>query len=313
MGTPEFAVASLDALVKHNYNIVAVVTAPDKPAGRGQVLKESAVKKYAITKNLKVLQPANLKDEIFIEELKALNADLQIVVAFRMLPKVVWNMPALGTYNLHASLLPKYRGAAPINWAIMKGEKTTGVTCFKLEQEIDTGNILFQESVAIGENTTAGELHDALMEKGAELMVRTVKAIETHAATGKPLPFKEQIDAEATLAPKLNRDTCRINWEANGEDLHNLIRGLSPSPCAFTQLIRKGQQPLVLKIFRATFKPQQHHETNGTLLTDKSNYLRIYCKGGLLEIEELQLEGKKRMKTKEFLNGFKLDSEIMVG
>ena len=245
MGTPEFAVASLDILIQNNYNVVAVVTVPDKPAGRGQQIQQSAVKKYAIEKGLTVLQPEKLKDEQFIKELTALKADLQIVVAFRMLPEIVWNMPPLGTYNLHGSLLPKYRGAAPINWAIINGETESGVTTFKLKHEIDTGNMLFQQSTPIYPTTTAGDLHDSLMHIGAELILKTVKAIESNNYVLKP-----QNDSEIIHAPKLYKETCKINWDNSAEKINNLIRGLSPYPTAFTEYIDKKNQVIGVKIYK---------------------------------------------------------------
>ncbi|MBK7665909.1 MAG: methionyl-tRNA formyltransferase [Sphingobacteriaceae bacterium] len=230
MGTPEFAVPCLDILIKNHYNVVGVVTVPDKPAGRGQQLHESAVKKFAVANGMKVLQPLKLKDPDFIAELKSLNADLQIVVAFRMLREEVWNRPKLGTYNLHGSLLPKYRGAAPINWAIINGETESGVTTFKLKHEIDTGSMLYQQKVSIAENTTAGDLHDDLMKVGASLILKTVKAIESGT-----VDLKVQDDSQAIHAPKIFKETCKINWSKSPKEIYNLIRGLSPYPAAFTE------------------------------------------------------------------------------
>src|ERR1043165_9173853 len=241
MGTPEFAVASLDALVNKGYNIVGVITAPDKPAGRGMKLQESAVKKYAVEKGLRILQPEKLKNPQFLDELKSLNADLQVVVAFRMLPEVVWNMPALGTINVHASLLPQYRGAAPINWAIINGEKQTGITTFKLKHEIDTGDILLQETINIGEDETAGELHDRMKEIGAQLLVKTIKGIADGSLKETPQP-----PGDIKHAPKIFTETCHIKWNKSLNSIYNLIRGLSPYPGAFTLLDEK-----VLKIFKA--------------------------------------------------------------
>jgi len=306
MGTPEFAVASLDRLVKSNFEVVAVITAPDKPAGRGQQLSQSAVKKYAAENKLRLLQPEKLKDPAFIEELRSLKADLQIVVAFRMLPEAVWDMPALGTYNLHGSLLPKYRGAAPINWAIINGEKETGVTTFKLKHEIDTGNILFREKVEIAEDTTAGELHDIMMAVGASLIVKTVKEIEQSVENKTQLHFLVQQDNEACHAPKLFKDTCNIDWSKPMMEIYNLIRGLSPYPTAYTALPVADGKKLVLKIFRVNFVPNEHNKPNGSVLTDNRNFIRILCPGGAIEILDLQLEGKKRMKVQEFLRGFKI-------
>lgn len=306
MGTPEFAVASLDALVKNNFQVVAVITSPDKPAGRGQKINQSEVKKYAVQQNIPVLQPTNLKDSEFIETLKKIKADLQIVVAFRMLPESVWNMPVLGTYNLHASLLPKFRGAAPINWAVINGEKESGVTTFKLQQEIDTGNVLFQEKVAINETTTAGELHDALMTAGSHLIVKTARALK-ESVNGKPIHFFKQDDAMATHAPKLYKDTCKINWDTGGDKLYNLVRGLSPYPTAHT-FIKNGDMPLLLvKLFFVQFEAKDHHYSNGLLSTDNKTFLSAYCSGGVLKILDLQLEGKKRMSVFDFLKGFEIN------
>lgn len=308
MGTPEFAVASLEALINNNFDVVAVVTAPDKPAGRGQVLSQSAVKKYALEHQLKILQPTKLKDEQFIQELKDLKADLQIVVAFRMLPEVVWNMPSLGTYNLHASLLPKFRGAAPINWAIMKGEKESGVTTFKLVHEIDAGKMLFQEKVAIPESMNAGQLHDELMHIGANLIVKTVKTIEASVRSGTELKFLPQQEAEVTHAPKLVKETCKINWNHSGIQIFNLIRGLSPYPAAYTEYVNSKGERLMVKIFEAEYIPQSHHETNGSLFTDGKNFIKVYTPGACIHILELQVQGKKRMRVQEFLRGFKFET-----
>lgn len=303
MGTPEFAVASLDILLKNNYNIVGVITAPDKPAGRGRQIQESAVKKYALEKGLRILQPEKLKDEQFVEELRSLNADLQIVVAFRMLPEVVWNMPKLGTYNLHGSLLPRYRGAAPINWAVINGDSESGVTTFKLQHQIDTGNILFREKVSITDNTTAGELHDALMDVGAKLILKTVNEIEKSVTENSPLNFIEQNDTEATHAPKIFKETCKINWNNNINDIYNLIRGLSPYPAAYSDLIN-GDTTLSLKIFKAEKEISNDSEDNGSLITDNKKFLKVKCDGGYLNIIELQLQGKKQMNVEDFLRGF---------
>jgi methionyl-tRNA formyltransferase len=308
MGTPEFAVESLDKLVKNNYSIAGVVTAADKPAGRGQQLQQSAVKKYALEHGLKILQPEKLKDESFLAELKALNADLQIVVAFRMLPEAVWNMPRLGTYNLHASLLPKYRGAAPINWAIINGEKETGVTTFKLQHEIDTGNVLFQEKVKIGEEETAGELHDKLKAAGAELLLKTVRAIEKSEKENTALDFLPQDNSKATHAPKIFRETCRINWNEPLKNIHNLVRGLSPYPGAWCEIGESEGEKLLLRILKARAEEESHDETNGSLMTDGKTYLKAACPGGHLNITQLQLQGKKVMKTDEFLRGFRMKS-----
>ncbi len=300
MGTPEFAVSSLEILIKNHYNIIGVVTVPDKPAGRGQQLQESAVKKFAVANGIKVLQPLKLKDPAFIAELKSLNADLQIVVAFRMLPEEVWNMPKLGTYNLHGSLLPKYRGAAPINWAIINGETESGVTTFKLKHEIDTGSTLFQQKVSITEFTTAGDLHDDLMKVGASLILKTVKAIESGT-----VDLKIQDDSQAIHAPKLFKDTCKINWTKTPKEIYNLIRGLSPYPTAFTEFKDAQGNIMLLKIFSSLKEESTHLHTNGLVITDNKTYVNVACKGGYISIKELQLQGKKKMSTEEFLRGYK--------
>ncbi len=299
MGTPQFAVASLDALVKAGCNIVAVITAPDKPAGRSLQLQQSAVKKYAVEHNLTVLQPEKLKNPVFLEELRSLKADMQIVVAFRMLPEAVWNMPPMGTINLHGSLLPQYRGAAPINWAIINGEKETGVTTFQLKQEIDTGDILLQEKIPIGENETAGELHDKMKETGAKLLVKTVKGLadgtlkETPQSPGTGSgPLKQ--------APKLHTDNCRINWSDTVDAVHNLIRGLSPYPGAFTIINEK-----MFKIFRTKKEVMFPTHTEGDYETDGKTFLKFACANGYLHLLEVQMEGKKKMMIEEFLRGFR--------
>ncbi len=305
MGTPEFAVASLDILVQNKYDVVGVVTVPDKPAGRGQQVQQSAVKKYALEKGLRILQPEKLKDEHFINELKELKADLQIVVAFRMLPEVVWNMPPLGTYNLHGSLLPKYRGAAPINWAVINGETESGVTSFKLKHEIDTGNLLFQEKTPITKTTTAGELHDSLMQIGAGLILKTVKAIENGDYELKP-----QDDTQSIHAPKLFKETCKINWNNECEKIYNLIRGLSPYPAAFTEFIDKNGQTVGVKIFTSTTEEIDHTNSIGKVLSDGKTYLKVACSNGFIHIIELQMAGKKRMGVEEFLRGFKVAEDL---
>lgn len=301
MGTPEFAVASLDALVNAGFNIVGVVTAPDKPAGRGMKLQESAVKKYAVEKGLKVLQPEKLKNPQFLEELRALNAKLQVVVAFRMLPEVVWNMPPMGTINVHASLLPQYRGAAPINWAIINGEKETGITTFKLKHEIDTGDILLQEKTPIDENETAGELHDQLKEIGAKLLVKTVKGL--FEGTLKEMPQSEILNSKSEIvkhAPKIFTETCKIDWNKTADEVHNLICGLSPFPGAFTYLNEK-----LLKIYRSEKEHKQPNIPSGRFETDGKTFFKFACKDGFVLIRELQLEGKKRMNVEDFLRGYK--------
>ena len=301
MGTPDFAVPSLDILVQHNYKIVGVITAPDKPAGRGQQLHQSAVKKYAVEKNLAVLQPEKLKNADFINELKALEPNLFIVVAFRMLPELVWQMPEYGTFNLHASLLPQYRGAAPINWAVINGEKETGVTTFFLQQEIDTGNIILQEKINIEDEDNAGSVHDKLMDIGSQLVLKTVQQIEENSVTEQPQEL-----TTSKHAPKIYKETCLIDWNKPVLEIHNLIRGLSPYPTAFTHLDGK-----VLKIYKSAVILRQAQDDSAqaqndkAYLTDNKTYLSFKCANGYLDILELQLEGKKRMKVDEFLRGHK--------
>ncbi len=297
MGTPDFAVASLNALVEAGFDIVGVVTASDKPAGRGQKLNESAVKQYAVSKGIKVLQPLKLKDPLFIEELKALNADLQVVVAFRMLPEMVWDMPAKGTINLHASLLPQYRGAAPINHAIINGEKESGVTTFFLKHEIDTGDVIFSESVSIADDETAGDLHDKLMNVGAGLLVKTVKAIEADSYTEQAQPQS----TELKHAPKIFKEHCLIDWNQPVHKIYNKIRGLSPYPTAFTKLNDK-----TLKVFKATFEEKEPGISPGSFLSDGKTYLKFATKDGFIKLTDLQYEGKKRMQVDEFLRGMRL-------
>ncbi len=302
MGTPEFAVASLDALMQAGYNVVAVVTAPDKPSGRGMKMNESPVKKYAVEHNIKILQPEKLKNPEFLAELKSLNADLQIVVAFRMLPKLVWNMPPLGTINLHGSLLPQYRGAAPINWAIINGEKETGVTTFKLKHEIDTGDILQQDKMPIGENETAGEVHERMKEIGAQLLVKTVKGLTDGSIheTSQNSKFKIQ-NSELKHAPKIFTDTCSINWNNTVEEVYNLIRGLAPYPAAFTFL--NGKKLKVYKVDKVNKVPAI---AAGEFETDHKTFLQFACTNGYLILKDIQLEGKKRMRVEDFLRGFQL-------
>ena len=306
MGTPEFAVASLDALVDAECNVVSVITAPDKPAGRGMKPQESAVKKYAVEKGLKVLQPEKLKNPQFLQELAALEADLQVVVAFRMLPEVVWSMPRLGTINVHASLLPQYRGAAPINWAIINGEKETGITTFKLQHEIDTGNILLQEKIAIGEKDSAGELHDKMKMLGAELLVKTVKLLAHGTVQEKEQTALAQDEiTQLKHAPKIFTETCKINWNRPVEEVYNLIRGLSPYPAAFTHLDNK-----LLKIYKAGKEKTNNAATPGSIQSDQKTYLRFACNDGFISVKELQLEGKKKMAVEDFLRGYKVQSTL---
>lgn len=299
MGTPDFAVASLDALVKAGCNIIAVITAPDKPAGRGMELQQSAVKKYAVEKGLTVLQPEKLKNPEFLAQLQSLNADLQIVVAFRMLPEVVWNMPPMGTINVHGSLLPKYRGAAPINWAIINGEKETGVTTFKLKHEIDTGDILLQEKIVIREDETAGELHDEMKKIGAKLLVTTVDGLAANTIKETPQQLPTSNLQALPHASKIFTVTCAIDWNKTVEEVYNLIRGLSPYPAAFTFLDGKK-----LKIFSAE-KENSTPQTPGVYETDKKTFLKFSCADGYISLKEIQLEGKRKMFIEDFLRGYR--------
>ncbi len=303
MGTPEFAVPSLRTLVEAGYDVVGVITATDKYGGRGgKRLLQSAVKRYAASQDIPVLQPKNLKAADFQARLRELAPDLQIVVAFRMLPESVWALPPLGTFNLHGSLLPKYRGAAPINWAVINGEQITGVTTFFLRQEIDTGSILLQRSLPIGPEETAGEVHDRMMELGAQAVLDTVRLIESEDYTPQP-----QDNRAATAAPKIYHETCRIDWVQDLDTIHNFVRGLSPYPTAWTTLA--GQQ---LKIFRGHREPMQHSLEPGTLITDGKEILKVACADGYLHLLQVQLQGRKRMETKDFLNGYRLDEESAI-
>jgi methionyl-tRNA formyltransferase len=301
MGTPDFAVESLKILVENNYNIVGVITSPDKPAGRGQKIMQSAVKKYADANNLKTLQPTNLKSEDFLAELKALNANLQIVVAFRMLPEVVWDMPEMGTFNLHASLLPQYRGAAPINWAIINGEKETGVSTFFLQHKIDTGDIIAQEKTAIGENETAGELHDKLMGIGSSLVLKTVQDIENENINSQA----QNENQELKEAFKIFKPFCKIDWTKPMDEIHNHVRGLSPYPTAWTEFKHKETgEILSCKIFKTEKEiPEEENNLNVSDLIVSKKELKVVVNGGLLNIKELQLAGKKRMDVVSLLNG----------
>lgn len=303
MGTPDFAVASLAALIENEYRVVGVVTAPDKPAGRGQKLHQSAVKTFALAHHLPVLQPEKLKDEGFLHELKSLNPDLQVIVAFRMLPEVVWKLPSMGTFNLHGSLLPRYRGAAPLNWAIMNGDTESGVTTFLLKQEVDTGNILFSEKVPVSRDETVGELHDQLMVVGAALVMKTVDAL----AEGSAIPIPQdvlEIEPERLHAPKLFKEDCRIDWTGEALQNHNKIRGLSPYPTAWTELTAPSKENISLKIFRTILEVATHPEEPGTILSDQKKWMKIACTNGFLSVTDLQLAGKKRMGIEEFLRGF---------
>lgn len=297
MGTPDFAVASLKAVLESGYEVVGVITAPDRPAGRGRKIRFSAVKEFALESGLTILQPTNLKDTGFLEELRSLRANLQIVVAFRMLPEAVWRMPELGTFNLHASLLPEYRGAAPINWAIINGEVRTGVSTFFINEEIDKGALLLQREVEIGEAESAGDLHDKLMKIGSELVVETVKLIESGRAQAS-----EQPDLEFKPAPKLTKENCRIDWNRPIDKIYNHIRGLSPYPAAWTVLEHQGNQT-ECKIYETIRVEDSPEEMTGSILTSKKE-IRVAVEGGYLKIESLQLSGKRKMDAVSFLNGF---------
>ena len=305
MGTPDFAVGILDTIYKNNYDIVGVITAPDKPAGRGQKVSMSAIKEYALEKNLRLLQPTNLKSEDFLTELKSLDANLQVVVAFRMLPEVVWKMPKLGTFNLHASLLPEYRGAAPINWAIINGETKTGVTSFFIDDKIDTGAMILSKETEIGANETAGELHDRLMHLGSVTVLETLQLIEA----GKAITTLQQNNPDVKTAYKLNKENCKIDWSQSGKTIFNLIRGLSPYPAAWTY-IKDGENEWNVKIYLASFEQKAHSETIGKITTTKKEIF-ITTKDGVLKIESLQFPGKKRMLAHELLNGVKLSENAI--
>lgn len=306
MGTPDFAVATLKTLVEHNYNIVGVITAPDKPAGRGRKLNESAVKVYAQSQNLNVMQPTNLKSEAFLNELKALDANLQIVVAFRMLPEVVWSMPKYGTFNLHASLLPNYRGAAPIHWAIINGETKTGVTTFFIDEKIDTGAMILQKETTISPNETVGQLHDKLMSIGSELVIDTVKQIENNEVTTTIQPKNDNLKT----AYKLNKDNCKIDWTMPLDAIYNKIRGLNPFPSAWSFLENNGETVSV-KIFEVEKEHTAHSNTFGSLKTDH-NSLKVSVKDGYIIIKEIQLPGKRKMDVKSLINGYSFNDDAKV-
>ncbi len=305
MGTPDFAVGILDTIYQHNYEIVGVITAPDKPSGRGQKVSTSAVKDYAISKNLRLLQPTNLKSEDFLTELKSLDANLQVVVAFRMLPEVVWKMPKLGTFNLHASLLPEYRGAAPINWAIINGETKTGVTTFFIDDKIDTGAMILSKETAIGINETAGELHDRLMQLGSETVIETLHLIKQRKAT----TTIQAENSNVKTAYKLNRDNCKIDWTQSGQTIFNLIRGLSPYPAAWTY-IKDGENEWNVKIYVASFEAKEPANAIGKIVTTKKEIF-VTTKDGVLKITSLQFPGKKRMQAHELLNGILFSENAM--
>ena len=305
MGTPDFAVGILDTIYQNNYEIVGVITAPDKPAGRGQKVSTSAVKDYAVSKNLRLLQPTNLKSEDFLAELKSLNANLHVVVAFRMLPEVVWKMPKLGTFNLHASLLPEYRGAAPINWSIINGETKTGVTTFFIDDKIDTGAMILSKETTIGANESAGELHDRLMQLGSEAVIETLHLIEE----GKATTTLQTEHPEVKTAYKLNKDNCKIDWSQSGKTIFNLIRGLSPYPAAWTY-IKDGENEWNVKIYAASFEEKEQTDAIGSVTTTKKEIF-IATKDGVLKITSLQFPGKKRMQAHELLNGISFSEKAI--
>ncbi len=307
MGTPDFAVETLKTIIEHDYNVVGVITAPDKPAGRGRKLRASAVKEYALSKNLNILQPTNLKDEGFLKELEALQPNLNIVVAFRMLPKVVWDMPQYGTFNLHASLLPDYRGAAPINWAIINGEHKTGITTFFIDEKIDTGHVIFQEEIAINSNDTAGVLHDKLMTNGALLVIKTITAIANDTVTVLPQPK----DSTFKTAYKLNRENTKIDWTQDLATIYNLIRGLSPYPSAWCELYNKGIAENI-KIYDALPQEEVHSFDIGKIIIEDTT-IKVAVNKGYILINKLQLPGKKAMDAKALLNGYNFyrDAKMM--
>lgn len=320
MGTPDFAVEALQCLVEGGYNVVGVITMPDKPAGRGHKIQFSPVKQYVVDYNqgrerhperreIGLLQPEKLKDEAFVEALRAWRADLQIVVAFRMLPEVVWNMPRLGTFNLHASLLPQYRGAAPINWAVINGDTETGITTFFLKHEIDTGEVIQQVRVPIADTDDVGMVHDKLMRLGGRLVVETVDAIL--AGTVKSIPQEEMaVAGELRPAPKIFKETCRIDWHQPVKRIYDFVRGLSPYPAAWTELVLPGGDAVVIKVFETEKVEESHRLAPGTVQTDGKNYIRVAAKDGFVGIRSLQLPGKKRLKTDELLRGFRLTEEF---
>ncbi|WP_288608576.1 methionyl-tRNA formyltransferase [uncultured Paraprevotella sp.] len=314
MGTPEFAVESLKCLVEGGYNVVGVVTMPDKPMGRHQdVLQASPVKQYAVEHGLRVLQPVKLKDEAFVEELRSLRADLQIVVAFRMLPEVVWNMPPMGTFNLHASLLPQYRGAAPINWAVINGETETGITTFFLKHEIDTGEVIQQVRIPIADTDNVGVVHDKLMELGGRLVVETVDHILTD--TIRPIP-QEEMAVEGPLhpAPKIFKETCRMDWQGRPlKPLYDFVRGLSPYPAAWSEMKDEATGKVyTLKIYETEKEPCVCHEPAGKVVSDGKTYLKVAVDGGYLRLKEIQLTGKKRMRIEDFLRGFRMPENLLM-
>ena len=309
MGTPDFAVESLKALVEGGYNVVGVITMPDKPAGRGHKIQYSPVKQYALEVGLPLLQPEKLKDETFLADLKAWNADLQIVVAFRMLPEIVWNMPRLGTFNLHASLLPQYRGAAPINWAVINGDTETGITTFFLTHEIDTGRIIKQEKVAIEESDNAGIVHDKLMELGARLVVEIVDAIMDGSIESVEQSNFYSDESVLKAAPKIFKETCLLDWGLLPKQVYDFVRGLSPYPAAWTELLYPDGKIVSTKVFEVAYRNEHHELASGTIVTDGKNYVDVAVNGGFVSLLEIQQAGKKRMGVKDFLRGFPLSGE----
>jgi len=307
MGTPEFAVASLDSFIQHNFNVVGVITAPDKASGRGQQIHESAVKLYAKEKELTILQPPNLKDPNFHDELAALQADIQVVVAFRMLPEVVWRMPAKGTVNLHASLLPDYRGAAPINWAVINGDSETGLSTFFIEKDIDTGKVILQEKVQIPNDWSAGQLHDEMKGKGGALLVKTLEAIET--GSFEPVDQKELLTniPNPRPAPKIYKENCQIDWTCSSQNICNHVRGLDPYPTAWSGLVSPTGEVHSVKVFKCSGASTPHKLSCGTINSVDNIQLSVACGKGVVNIEELQLAGKKRMRVADFLRGFNLN------
>lgn len=301
MGTPDFAVATLKVLLENNYNVVGVITAPDRPAGRGRKLKASAVKEFAVEHNLNVLQPTNLKSEEFVETLKSLKANLQVVVAFRMLPEVVWRMPEYGTFNLHASLLPQYRGAAPIHWAIINGETKTGVTTFFIDEKIDTGAIIDSDEINISEEETVGSLHDKLMNLGSNLVIKTVNQIESNTVTTKVQPKIENLKT----AYKLNKENCKIDWNDSLDNIYNKIRGLNPFPSAWC-FLDNNDKNVAIKIFNIAKTYSKHNYNTGAIII-MDNEMKVACKNGFVRIHELQLPGKRKMEIKSLLNGYNFE------
>ncbi len=310
MGTPDFAVESLKKIIENNFNVVGVVTSPDKPAGRGRKIQESAVKKFAVANNLKVLQPTNLKSPEFLDQLTEINPDLQIVVAFRMLPEQVWALPKLGTFNLHASLLPNYRGAAPINWALINGEKETGITTFFLDKKIDTGKIIHQEKIVIKENYNAENLHDILMHKGADLVVKTINDIIENKI--KPIPQENLINDNIKSAPKIHTADCKINWNDTAENIYNFIRGLSPYPAAWTEFITYNDKILRTKIYKTKKEIIKHNYNSGSVISDNYSFIKIAVNNGFINLLELQIAGKSKNNISDFIRGFKSTDNLKI-